>query len=83
MNISPNIIFSFQIAMKMFMVGIGSRESNLLTTWSSIVGEKNVSLQREREVWKAFAAKLRVTCQVVDKCISEDKHKKSHILQKT
>ena len=37
-------------------------QTNLRTSWSSIVEEKKVSLQRGREVWKAFAAKLRVTC---------------------
>ena len=38
-------------------------ESNtdLWTSLSFIVGEKNVSLQRDKELPKAFAARLRVT----------------------
>lgn len=39
--------------------------TNRSTRWSSIAGEKKVSLQRDREVWKALAAKLRVTCSIL------------------
>lgn len=35
--------------------------TNRKTRWSSIDAEKNVSLQRGSDVWKAFAAKLSVT----------------------
>lgn len=40
----------------------GSLWTNRRTRWSSIDEEKKVSLQRDRSVWKALAAKLRVTC---------------------
>lgn len=43
----------------------GSSWTNRRTRWSSIDEEKKVSLQRDRSVWKALAAKLRVTCSQV------------------
>jgi hypothetical protein len=65
-NVSQSNIFLSQIAIGSDHEKNDSRKTKLLTTWSSIVGEKNVSLQRERELWKPFAAKLYVTYQIVD-----------------